>query len=226
MSTPVGDIISAALYEIGDPNGKSTKRPAMLGFYNRAQRKLARGLRCLETDYYFNLQANEPRYYYPDDNIQISGIRISQVAQPSSLGDYYWLRERFRDEWRNATDGYRPSSQVWGYHARANWFELLDAPVADVDDGGIVTTWHLPQEVVTETSATLMELPDSMRDAVQEGMQILARLTGRERAAAMDDWKRWVDEIEAEREKFEDRSDDRRSSIRPPGGEDWTVGMR
>lgn len=226
MSTFVTDLITSALLEIGDKDGHRTTRAEMLLYFNRTQRALATGLRCLQTDYYFNLVANEPRYVYPEDAVQISGIRISRVAVPTSLEDYYWLGEFFNDEFRMATHGMRPSATVYAYHARPEWFELLNAPVADVVDGGIVTTWRNAARLPSETSSATMELPDWLDNVVIEGMKILARMSGRERAAAMSDWQRWTAEIDGLREKVEDRSDDRRAAIRPPGHLDWTGGMR
>ena len=195
-------------------------------FFNRVQEKLATELRCVEQDYYFNLIKDSPRYAYPTDSTQISGVRISKVAAPTSLADYYWLAESFRDEWRRATHGMRPSAWVYGYYARIGWFELVNAPTDNMTDGGIVTAWIIPPWVAVETAGATMMLPDWMRGTVQEGMQILARLTGRERGAAADDWKRWTDEIDKLREKVEDRSDDRRPAIRPPNGENPFIGMR
>lgn len=226
MSTYISDLISRSLTEVGDPDGRRTTRVDMLLYFNRVQELIATVLRCVETDYYFNLIANEPRYAYPDDNIQISLVRISRSSTPTSLADYYSLREKFKDEWRSATDGARPSAQVYGYFARPAWFELLDAPVAAVTDGGIVTTWNIPAWTANESASATMALPDWLRGQVQEGMMILSRKTGRERAAAMEDWKIWTETIEALREKVEDKSDDRRPAIRPPGYDNPFMGMR
>ena len=226
MSTNVTDLLTRSLMEIDDRDAKRTTRPDMLVYFNRVQEKLAAQLRCLETDYYFDLFKDEPRYKYPEDNVQMTGMRISSVPAPTQLGDYFWVREFFSDEFRGATSGMRPSGSVYAYHARASWVELLDAPTADVVDGGIITVWRIPQWITVEGSGVVMELPDWMRGVVQEGMMILARITGRERAAALDDWQRWENDIDGLREKFEDRSDDRRPALRPPGGEDWTNRMR
>lgn len=226
MSTYVTDLVSRALLEIGDRNGRRTERDEMLGYFNRVQEKLATEMRCLQTDYYFDLVAGEPRYFYPMDAVQISGIRVARTNTPTSLADYYWLEEYFNDEFRIVTHGQRPLATVYAYHARPEWFELISVPTDAVVDGGIVSTWRLPTWIATETQSAVMELRDWLRGPVQEGMQILARLSGRERAAAMSDWERWVAAIDSLKEKIEDPSDDRRAAIRPPGSIDWTGGMR
>jgi len=226
MSTSASDLITRALAEIGDPQGRRTARADMLGYFNRVQEKLATELRCLQTDYYFNLVANEPRYVYPNDMVQMSGLRVSQAATPTSLADYYSVSEMFNDEWRSATYGQRPSAWVYGYIARPSWFELVNAPTASVTDGGILTTWRIPAWLVSEAAPGLMELPDWMRGTVQEGMQILASKANDESDTSRADWEVWVKAIDTLREKFEDRSDDRRAAIRPPGNGNWTQGMR
>ena len=226
MSTTVSDLISQALVEITDPNGRRTTRADMLGFYVRVQEELSIDLRCLQSDYYFDLVNGEPRYYYPDDAVQIQGIRIARVPNPSQLSDYYWLDEKFTEEFRRVTFAFRPASWVYAYHARPMWFELLNTPPADVVDGGILSVWHIPARVTAETPSTVMELRDFLRGTTIEGMKILARMTGRERVAAADDWKLWKANIQQYREKIEDPSDDRRDSLRPPGAENPFGHMR
>lgn len=226
MSTTVTSLIDQALNEITDKDARRTSRPDMLGYYNRVQEKLSIALRCLQSDYYFDLVANEPRYYYPEDAIQIAGIRIARTSTPTALGDYYWLDETFVEEYRAATQAFRPAAIVYGYHARAQWFELLNSPVEDVVDGGIVSTWHIPDRVTAETPSAMLELRDFLRGKTIEGMTILSRIGGRERAAAQADWERWMTEIQEYREKIEDPSDDRRDSLRPPGGANPFGGMR
>lgn len=226
MSTQVSDLITQALGEITDKDGRRTTRADMLRFYNRIQEHLSIELRCLQADYYFDLVKGEPRYFYPEDAVQISAIRVSRVGSPSQLSDYYWLDEKFQEEYRRATWAFRPAAWVYGYHARPQWFELLNAPAADVIDGGIISVWHIPQPVTIESPTMMMELRDFMRGTTIEGMTILARIAGRERAAAMDDWTRWKENIVQFREKFEDPSDDRRESIRPPGNDNPFGWMR
>ena len=221
MSTYVSDLITQALNEIADKDGHRTTRADMLTYYTRAHEKMALTLRCLQSDYYFDLVKGEPRYYYPEDSIQIAGIRIARVAQPTQLSDYYWLDEKFTEEYRRVTWAYRPAAWVYAYHARPQWFELLNSPVADVTDGGIISVWHIPYRITTETPSAVMEVRDFLRGSVIEGMKVLARNAGRERVAAEAEWRQWVSELETYREKIEDPSDDRRDSLRPPGHDHW-----
>ena len=226
MSTTVSDLITQALNEITDRDGRRTTRTDMLGYYVRVQEEISIDLRCLQSDYYFDLVAKEPRYYYPEDAIQIAGIRISRVAAPSQLSDYYFIDEKFTEEFRRVTYMFRPAAWVYGYHARPQWFELLNASPADVVDGGIISVWHIPARITAETPSAVLELRDFLRGTTIEGMKILARMAGRERAAAADDWKVWKANIQSYREKIEDPSDDRRDSLRPPGNDNPLGGMR
>lgn len=226
MSTTITSLIDRALVGLGPGVGsRRYDRPAMLQHYNTICTRITVKLKALEADFYRDVVANEPRYAYPEERVQIIGIRFAKNNAPASLDDYYWLGEKFSEDFRAATNWHRPTAHVYGYYARAQWFELLATPVEDIVDGMIVST-RPKHTIITAEDGALMELPDFLDVLVCDGMQIEARLSGRERAAAMSDLERWYKDVEEMRAPIEDPSDDRRSSLRPPGGGNPFGGMR
>lgn len=225
MSTLVTSLINRSLVKLGDPGATRHDRPLMLQAFNEVQDYFATELKCLEDDYFFNLEANEGAYAYPPNRVQIKGVWIARIPEPTQFGDYYKLDEKFEDEFNAVTYSGRPSGWVYAYYARTGHFELLNQPEADVTAGGLVSTWKIPTWIDVETPTAVMELPDFCRGPVQEGMEIIGRNRGRERAEATQEWVKWKDRVESLRDKFEDASDDRRSAIRPPQNGDWTQGM-
>ena len=226
MSVPVSGLITQALDEIGDKDGHRTTRPDMLRYYDRVQSVLATDTQALEVDAYFDLEANEPRYAYPEDCIQITAIRVSRTATPTSLSDYYWLDEVFEEEYRTWTWAQRAIGWISTYRARNAWIEFLQNPTQDIVNGGLLTYARMSVDVVSESQAAVMELPDFMKNHVIEGMKIVARMAGRERAAANDDWVKWQAKNIDLKTAITDRSRDRKASIRPPSFGNMLRGMR
>jgi hypothetical protein len=218
----VKDLIDRAGVEIADPNFRRTSRSEFLQYLNKIQNKLATETRCIEVDADFNIAANVYEYPWPSSSVGMTGVRYSET--PSSPDSFYWLDEKFRDEWRNMTNRLRPSGNVWAYFARTKSFEILGTPTSNIVNGGIATYWVKATRIVTET-ATVMEVPDFLEDMVVDGMVILGRMSGRDRVAAAQDYQRWVASLAELREKIEDRSDDRRAAIRPPSHGNPYAGM-
>jgi len=213
MSVLVSDLITRAGVKIGDPGFRRTSRTDFLQFFNEVQFKIATEIRCLEVDADFNIVADQYLYDYPDEAVGMTGVRFSET--PTDINTFRWLREKFTDEWRMLTTPLRPSGNVWAYYARPHCFELSSTPTLAVTNGGIASYWIHPAWLNSESSAVL-EIPDFTQEFVMEGMTIHARLTGRDRVAAAQDEKRWLDSLVNLREKIEDRSDDRRPALRPP----------
>jgi hypothetical protein len=150
--------------------------------------------------------------------VQVKSIRVTQVAVPTTIGNFYWLDEAFEEEFRVMTNLIRPSAYIHSYIARLGWFELINRPPSTIVGGGIVTAYRLPTWLETETPQATMELPDLCRVIVQEGMEIKARMTGRDRAAATMDYGKWKIDMLALENKICDPSADRRASLRPNKG--------
>jgi hypothetical protein len=221
----VSTVIDQVLDEIGDPNGDRTTRADALRYFNRAQRVIATKTLALEEDAYFNLEAAEPRYAYPEPAVVITGVRLSRTSTPTTLADYYHLTESFEEEWRDAIYAGRAEGYISHYRARNNWIEFLQNPSEAIVDGGILSYAKIPAKVATEIGA-VMELADFAEDHLIEGMKILARMSTRERAAAQDDWQKWMLAADELKNTFQDRSRDRRPSIRAPRYGNPFAGMR
>lgn len=218
MSVLVSSLIDRCLVTLMEPRARRTTRDMLLQFFNETQHDIAVSLRCLEIDYYFNLEANEGAYSYPANRVQVKKIRVTQTAAPTSLGDYYPLNELFEDEFTATTSMSRPSGYVSHYFARPEWFELVNAPSTDIVSGGLITVVRIPAWIApgAETGA-VMELPDFCQTVVQKGMELKARWAGRDRVAANDEWAKWKQDSLAEVEqRISDPSIDRRASLRPP----------
>lgn len=226
MSVQVSKLITQGLDEIGDKDGHRTTRPNMLSYYNRAQRVIATETEGIETDAYFDLEANEPRYAYPENAIRVKAIRIARIDLPVALSDYYWIDEAVEEEYRAWTWALRAIGWISHYRARNNWIEFLQNPTTDVPNGGLLTYWKIPDDVLEESPSAIMELPDFVQDHVLEGMKILSRMAGRERAAANEDWQRWTIEATKLRSRIQGRSTDRKPSMRPPNSTNAFRGMR
>lgn len=214
MSVLVTNLIDRSLTKLMDPSARRYKREAMLQYFNEVQHWFATSLRCLEEDYYFALEANEGAYSYPVNRIQVKKIRVTQSAAPTGLSDYYPLDEMFEDEFTAATSLSRPSGYISHYFARPGWFELVNTPTANIIDGGLITVTRIPVWLEGETNAT-MELPDFCQIGVQEGMEILARYSGRDLAAGAEEYIKWQARMADLEGKIADPAIDRRASLRP-----------
>lgn len=227
MSVLVSDIVTQVLDEIGDKDGNRTKREDVVRYYNRAQRVIATDTQALEVDAYFDLLEGEPRYAYPEDAVQMTKIRLSRTNAPTALGDYYKLDECFTEEFDADTYAGRSNGYIDQYLARNNWIEFPVNPAEDIADGGLMTYFKIPAKVLAESQGLTMELPDFLEDHVIEGCKIIARMGHlRERAAAQTDWEKWMLVGKGLKNVVQDRSQDRRASIRPPRSRNPFAGMR
>jgi len=226
MSVLVTDLIDQSLVTLMHPRANRITREMLLQFFNETQHDLAVTLRCLEDDYYFNLEAGEGAYSYPVNRVQVKKIRVAKNDAPTTIGDYRVLDEMFEDEFAYATSGSRPTGYVSHYFARASWFELVNVPTADLIDGGIVTITRIPTWIPSLTAQVTMELPDFCRTTVQKGMEVKAMNAGRDRLAASDAWQKWMATAAQDIEnKIADPAIDRRASLRPPSRR-WSRGLR
>lgn len=221
MSVAVTDLINRASLLIGDPSNRRTSRDEFLLHLDTIQNKLATETRCIEVDADLNVAAGVYEYPYPPSSVGITGIQFSEAP---AQGGFYPLDEKFKDEWRRMTYRMRPAGNPWAYFARTRSFEVTGTPTVDVTDGFIVTYWIKAERTLTETG-TVMQVPDFLEDHVIDGMVIRARMTGRDRVAAAQDYNVWLASLADLREKIEDRSDDRRAAIRAPGCDNPFGGM-
>jgi hypothetical protein len=214
MIVTVTQIIDrCALFSEGGQTRRIT-RPLWLQCYNNVQVDLATEIRCLECDATFDIVAEESRYAYRQDMVSMKRLWFSET--PAEENTYRKVKEAFPDEWEDMVSGNYPGGYVHHYIARPSFFQLVARPEAAIVDGGMLTYWATPTWLELEDNA-LMEVPYFLSKHVQEGMQILARIAARERGAAAQDYERWKASLSNLREKIEDRSDDRRSALRPEG---------
>ena len=213
MSTFVASLIDEAALRLGDPRFTRVSRADWLQFFNEAQLDAATELRILEDDFFFTIQAGAARYTYPQNMIQMS--KLSFTETPADGRSYRDLQEMFRDEHRSAaTSGMYPQGSVWGYYARAAFFELVGEPSTEVIDGGLLTMWYTPTWIDVETAGDVMELPDMMRNLIRDwmlekGLTKIGRVVEAQRMELRREMK-----LTGFRSKIEDRSDDRRAALR------------
>jgi len=222
MSVTVTSLITQCATRMRDPNARLTTREEWLAYYNEVQLEVATELRLLEVDADFDLFSMQERYAYPEDAVAIRGIRFSLT--PTDLGSYRWLNEIFEDEWRARTNYRYPQGIPYSYCARPNCFVLVPKPDNDYPGTGLITYARTPVWLDSETDAA-MELPDQVRTFIADGMMPKAMRARNRYAEAAEQEKVWRAVLASLRDKFEDRSDDRRPALRPVNYRDPYTGM-
>lgn len=222
MPSLVKDLIDGAAARIRDPQNRRIDRALWLQFYNEVTLKIATELKCLEADANFDVVAAEDRYAYPDDAVVINQVYFSLT--PTDINSYKPLGEIFRDEWIMGRGVMVPTGLPTRYYARQGWFTLVPKPDTAIIDGGCVTYRHIPEWLTSEASQAV-ELPTFMGTFVVDGMIPRAERALRLFAASRENQAQWEQELERMKPQIQDRSEDRRSAIRPPGHIDPFSGM-
>ncbi len=217
MAVLVGDILDAAARWARDPNHLRLKDENLLDAYNCSIAELCAELWLLEADASFDIVAGEERYTYPDDCIQVAGVKYSRT--PADRNSFIWLRQRMKDEARRETDRIYPAGEVTRYFPRQNWFELIAQPTESIAGGGIINYWRMAASLSTQDNYrnATCELPDFMKDLITTMMVPKCCKVLRDYQAENIEQKRADDQLAMMRSRLEDRSDDRREAIRPPG---------
>jgi hypothetical protein len=210
----VNDLISQVAVRLGDPRMTRNIKTDLTAFYNQAIEEITLGWKVLEEDATTDVQANERRYSYPDECVQLRRVRFNPTPIDDTTG---WnLIEDFWEEHRSHTNRYIEKNEPRHYCVRANFFELRPMPTADVTDGLFVSYWKLGTPVVFgEESNTSVELSSTFQKYLRDYTAIFAKeKSGRYQEAAADRTSLEAD-LDRVAGRLEDKSDDRRSQLRP-----------
>lgn len=212
MAVTAQSVISEMLVNLSDPLVKRLTFGDGLLFLNQVARDLARKLKCKEYVAYFNTMDTDA-YQLPDDCIVETALWWS--SSPSDPSTYRKLREMQKSEFEAATNGSYPAGDPDAYYMRAGFFHLFPMPDRESALAGKIDYYGLPDRVESVTDN--ITIADYLRDALREGMQIMAR----EKLEEVDpgSYQSWVASIPDQRE---DRSRDRRPNLRLSSG--WTGG--
>jgi hypothetical protein len=213
MSTLCQDVINDAKIEFADPSSRRVDATAWTIFLNNTLEDVTRRWKVMEVDATYDLQANVPNYLYPDDCVQVKGMKWTTDATQGP-NQYRWMKEWFDGEARRATALQVPTGDItFHYHPRAQFFEIIPTPDILIPDGGWIQYWKLADRI-TDPTTTNLPIPDTTRSIVRWRMIIFALRLTRDPA-----WKQESDAWEVEVDKFydrlEDRSDDRPEALQP-----------
>lgn len=223
MPLPVSDIINECASEIGDePQGRFTAERWLQAF-NKTLSEMTLKYRILEQDQTFDVLANEDAYLFPEDMVQMKRLRYT--GTPSDTNSYLPIGEMFQDEVRAAESmGKSTGDQFQGYWARSQFLQVVPKPTTAVTDGLLISYWRLAVRV--SSSVGDLELPAMYRDLVVARMVIFAKRSLSRYAEYVSDLAAWKNDLEEVAEAVDDRSDDRRSALRPASAIRGNRGMR
>lgn len=210
MSTLISDIASEASIIIGDDKFSRVTRGNWLVFANRRMRKLCMRLNIVKRRARFNIVANNEIYALPANCVQMTRLQFTDT--PSDIGTFRDLRERFEDDFRDATSNQYPTGDPDRYFADQGFFYLLPMPTTSVALGGRIEYWGLPDAALAQEDA--ISLPETMHDLLVEGIVIDAQRKMEKFDQAAVSEQEWENTISETRVKLEDRSSDRRSKVR------------
>lgn len=217
MSTPATTPINEAAALVGDPAFTRITQPTWTVFLNTAARDLARKMRLIRRAATFDLVANDPEYALPSDCIQIIGMQYNLT--PSDQTTWMKAKEMFEDEHQVATNGSYSAGNPTRYLPRPDTFMFYPMPDTTIAAGGKITYWGMPDEV-TNISSQSIPVMDFLRDSLRDRMVTFAlRRLEKWDAASMAE-KEWEAALTVDRDRFEDRSADRRTALRPRSS--WT----
>lgn len=211
MSVSALTVITEAAEAVGDPAFSRIARPEWRSILNASCRDLARKLKVVLWAATFDIVADD-EYATPSDCIQIKSLSYNPT--PSDPTTWYWLREKFEDEFRSMTHGAYPSGTPTAYFARTDTFHLLSKPDTAVEAGGKMIYWGLPDDVTDETTQGIPVM-DTLRDTMHDRMVTRALRRLEKFDAAEKREQEWQASLNVDREQLEDRSADRRARIRP-----------
>lgn len=218
---PASSLIERAARRIDDIRLTNVTTPDLLDYLNAVSDDLCARRRILERVVIFKVYA-EDMYAYPSDLVQVKWMRFNEdpVNDPDGYKD---LAEMFEDEFREATYGQYPTENPSAYSVSQNYFHLYPRPTAAIDNGGKMGYWSIP-DPVTSATAGFLQLPDYLQHHVIEGMVIRA-LEGQRRLDEAEQRRvRWLTVEDELAQPMQDRSADRRSSLRPPTHRDRFAG--
>lgn len=214
MSTLISSLVNDAALEIGDPNKQRVTLAHWHSIYNRSNRELGQKANIFRFLDQFDLVVAQMKYDYPEGMVVMNGIRVSET--PADETTFTDLKEIFEDEWRARTRSIYPSAtKPDSYFATSNWFWLVPMAEATIEDGACIDYFGIPDTVSYED---FLNGPIQAEDFAQDylvrrmvihGMEARNRWAEAERSLAL-----WNADMESLQDKLEDRSQDRRSSLR------------
>lgn len=212
MSTLVNYLIADAAQTIGDPNKQRVTSDQWLLFYNQALRKLCEKANVLRLRSLFSLEADAD-YTYPPEMTVMTGMEVTDT--PGDPDSWRECKEMFEDEFRERVSSRYPNATLpTHYFATSGWFSLIPRPTAEIIYGARITYFGLPVRVVDLTTA-LLETPDFTQDYVSRRMVISADEARNRLVEAKAALELWEAEVQGLQDKFDDRSQDRPSTIAP-----------
>lgn len=212
MALLVTYLVDDAARKIGDPNKQRVQNADWLLFYNQSGRELCEKANVLQYRATFDLGA-QALYPYPDEMTQLARVEINET--PSNADSWRFLKERFEDEFRAETDVLYPTATIpERYFADKVGFYLMPRPTATIVGGGRMTYYGLPDRLFDLVGANF-QLPEFTQDYVIRRMVVYGKTARNRLTEASAELSQWYADIEGLQDKMEDRSDDRRSSMRP-----------
>lgn len=212
MSTLVSALIDDAAQAIGDPNKQRVQIAQWLSIYNMSLRELCQKANVLKTQDIFTLDP-VTRYAYPGHMVVLTGIEVSET--PDDEGSFRTLDEMFEEEFREATSRLFPTAALpTHYYATSSFFYLVPMVTTQIEKGGCLTHFGLPENDITDPSS-LLETPDFTRDYVTRRMVVYGLRARHRYAEAKDELALWQADVDTLHDKMEDRSIDRRATLAP-----------
>lgn len=217
MSTLITSLVDDAALQIGDPNKQRVTMPHWHSIYNRSNRELGQKANVFRYLDQFTLEALQMKYDYPESMTVMNGIRVSET--PSDETTFQVIDEIFEDEWRKRTNSLYPSATIPdAYFATSNWFWLVPMAEAQIVDGACIDYFGLP-DTLSYTDFTAANAVIQAEDFAQDYLirrMVIHGMEARNRwQEAKDSLALWEADMVTLQDKLDDRSQDRRSSLRP-----------
>jgi hypothetical protein len=213
MSVTAQTVVNEAALLLGDAAFRLITPAKWLTLLNRAQRKMSQRLNLYGVQATFSITAGINRVALPDDCTQLR--RVDFTETPETPGSYRKLGDLTEDEWEARVQGHYPTGTPLEYCARMGWFHLVPEPDTTIVDAGRMDYWASPPDI-TDLDVQSLVIPDMARDHLVTGLLIEGMRASRQFVEARELEQEWMTVMEPEfKERLENRSDDRRMSIRP-----------
>lgn len=216
MSTVIASVINDAAASIGDPNKQRISLALWTSFYNLSNRELCSKAHILRFSDEFDLIAGQRKYDYPEGMVVMTGLRVS--ATPSDENSFRVVEEIFEDEFRDLTDRLYPTESLPRYYyATASWWQPVGTATAQIVDGGCLTYFGLPDEILLTQveSGQVLQIPDVARDYLLRRMIVYGMRARNRYAEAQAELDLWYADMATFQDSLDDRSIDRRSTLAP-----------
>lgn len=212
MSLLFDYVIRDAAVKLGDPNYSRVTSDDWLLFGNMACRRLSQRLRIVKYLASFDVEADNEMYSLPSDSVQMTRLQYSPT--PTDENTFRDVNELPLDLYRAEVNGGYPTGEPVSYCPDAGFLRVTPRPTVTLAMGFRIEYWGLA-EAVTLPSSQNFPFQDVMRDLVVDGMmphalRKLEKVAEADRADAA--FEAGIVALEA---KVQDRSDDRRTRLRP-----------